>query len=452
MSYPEFHPIHAPACALKLNSYGMFLRWIDVLSRWFDFLRGNVRVMTVCECVWRSTVDIIWPFLSLYVLELGGSYETIGLIMAGASLGSMLLYPLGGYIADYQGRIKLIGYMTFVYALAFLIMGFGESWQWLAVGLFIQNMTTLYWPAIQALMADSIPPRQRGVSFAAFEAIPGAFALLSPIIGAWLIGYLGMRTAMRGLFFSSFIIASMIAFYRVKALRETISNPMKLDLSPKGLAGLLRDSYIGAFKVLSNITRELWILSILVAVLILSASLTGSFWVVRVTQVVGLSLQEWATIMMATGIVGVLLGIPIGRVVDRVSKKLVVGVSCIGGAIIVFAFLGATSFTQVALIAVLSAVIDAFLNSSLRSLFADITPRGVRGRAMALVGGGRLHLLRGAFASSIFGKVFQTSGTFVSGYLYAFDHSLPWAILSVTMSAIGVLVILLVRDPVNPEV
>jgi hypothetical protein len=48
--------------------------------------------------------------------------------------------------------------------------------------------------------------------------------------------------------------------------------------------------------------------------------------------------------------------------------------------------------------------------------------------------------------------VFQTSGTFVSGYLYAFDNSLPWAILSVTMSAIGVLVILLVRDPVNPEV
>ena len=128
--------------------------------------------MTICECIWRSSVDIIWPFLSLYVLELGGSYETIGLIMSGASFGSMLLYPLGGYIADYQGRIKLIGYMTFVYAIAFLITGFGESWQWLALGLFLQNLTTLYWPAIQALMADSIPPNERGVSYAALESIP----------------------------------------------------------------------------------------------------------------------------------------------------------------------------------------------------------------------------------------------------------------------------------------
>jgi len=76
------------------------------LSRWFGFLRGNVLVMTVCECVWRSSIDIIWPFLSLYVLDLGGSYETIGLIMALGNLASLIFYPLGGYIADYQGRIK----------------------------------------------------------------------------------------------------------------------------------------------------------------------------------------------------------------------------------------------------------------------------------------------------------------------------------------------------------
>jgi DHA1 family multidrug resistance protein B-like MFS transporter len=422
------------------------------LSRWFGFLRGNILVMTICECVWRSSVDIIWPFLSLYVLELGGSYETIGLIMSGASLGSMILYPLGGYIADYQGRIKLIGYMTFVYALAFLIIGFGESWQWLALGLFIQNMTTLYWPAIQALMADSILPKERGVSFAAFESIPNAVGLLSPVIGAWLISFFGMITAMRGLFFSSFIIASGIAFYRVKALKETISSPKKLDLSPGGIVKLIRDSYIGSFGVLSSITREYWTLSSIVAVLIFSASLTSSFWVIRVTQVLGLSLQEWATIMMVTGIVGVILGIPIGRLVDRVSKRLVIGVSCIAGAVLVFSFLGATSFYQVALIAVLSAVLDAFLNSALRSFFADITPRGVRGRTMALVGGGGLHLLRGAFASSIFGKLFQTSGTFLSGYLYSVCDSLPWTILSGTMLVVGILVILLVRDPENPEV
>lgn len=49
------------------------------MAKWYSFMRGNILVMTVCECVWRSTIDIIWPFLSLYVLEFGGSYETSGI-------------------------------------------------------------------------------------------------------------------------------------------------------------------------------------------------------------------------------------------------------------------------------------------------------------------------------------------------------------------------------------
>ncbi|HDJ22015.1 MAG TPA: MFS transporter, partial [Candidatus Bathyarchaeota archaeon] len=110
------------------------------LAEFFSFMRGNVLVMTVCECVWRSSIDIIWPFLPLYVLSLGGEYETIGVIMSIGNLASLILYPLGGYVADYQGRIKLISYMTFAYACGFLIPAFTNSWQWLAVGMFVQSL------------------------------------------------------------------------------------------------------------------------------------------------------------------------------------------------------------------------------------------------------------------------------------------------------------------------
>ena len=29
------------------------------MAKRFSFMRGNILVMTVCECVWRSTIDII---------------------------------------------------------------------------------------------------------------------------------------------------------------------------------------------------------------------------------------------------------------------------------------------------------------------------------------------------------------------------------------------------------
>lgn len=416
-----------------------------------EFLKGNALIMTVCECVWRSTVDIVVPFVSLYVLELGGNYQTIGYIMSGASLASMLLYPLGGYIADYQGRIKLIGYMTFMYAFAFLVTGLGDSWQWLALGMFLQNLTTFYWPAIQALMADSIPPRHRGLGFAVIESVPAAFGLIAPLAGAFFIGVLGMRTAMRGLYFSSFIIASALALFRLRFLKETLTDPKRLDTSPRGIARLLVDSYKGVFTTLSGITRELWIVSILVTALVFSASFANSFWIIRATQIIGLSLGEWATVIMLSGVVGVLLGIPAGQLVDRMSKKLVAGICIISGGTISFMFLVASSYTEVLVLAFAGAVVDSFLNPSLRSLFADLTPRSVRGRAMALVGGGGLHMMRNVMANSILSKTFLTIGAFLSGYVYGFDTSLPWLILAGAMLVIGLLFILLVKDPAKPE-
>ena len=415
-------------------------------------MRGNVLVMTICECVWRSTVDIVWPFLSLYVLALGGNYQTIGLIMSGASFASMVLYPLGGYIADYQGRIKLIGYMTFFYAIAFLVTGLGESWQWLALGLFVQNLTTFYWPAIQALMADSIHPSQRGVGFAALEAIPSAFGLIAPIAGAWLIGYLGMKTAMRGLFLSSFLIASVIALFRLKFLKETIENPQKLNLSINGVLTLLVKAYKGIIQTLMNVTRDLWVLSILVTALIFAASFTSSFWIVRATSIIGLNIQEWGTVIFVSGATGVILGIPVGRIIDRLSKRIVIGCCIIVGSLMVFLFLRASTFNEVVMLAIASAIIDAFLNPSLRSLFADLIPRNTRGRTMALIGGGGIMLMRGVHATSIIGKIFQTVGMLASGYLYSYNNSIPWLILSSTMALIGICFLLIVRDPEKPEV
>ena len=102
--------------------------------------------------------------------------------------------------------------------------------------------------------------------------------------------------------------------------------------------------------------------------------------------------------------------------------------------------------------ALAAAVVDAFLNPSLKSLFADLTPRSVRGRAMALVGGGGLNLMRGVFANSILAKTFLTIGAFLSGYVYGFDTSLPWLILTGAMLVIGVCFIIFVRDPAEPEV
>src|SRR4030042_5004539 len=125
-------------------------------------MKGNVLTLTICSILWRVSIDIIWPFLALYIMALGGEYETIGQVMAIGNLASLILYPLGGYIADYQGRIKVMAYMTYVYSFTFLIFVFTDTWVWVAVGMFAHTLITFYIPAMQALMADSLPPNRRG--------------------------------------------------------------------------------------------------------------------------------------------------------------------------------------------------------------------------------------------------------------------------------------------------
>jgi len=422
------------------------------LTEWYSFMRGNILVMTVCECIWRSTIDIIWPFLSLYVLSLGGSYQTVGQIMAIGNLAALIFYPLGGYIADYQGRIKLIAYMTFAYGVAFLIPAFTSTWQWLAVGMFIQNIVTFYFPARQALIADSIPPEQRGIGFAATMAIPSAFGIAAPVVGGWLIETYGINRAIRGLYLVGFFVAVVVALFRLKYLRETLDDPDTLDFSLNKIPRLVIESYRSVFGVLGEVPRELWTLSLLVSAGAFFASLVSGFWIVRASEVVGLTVQQWGTVMLVSGVVSVVLGIPAGSFVDRFSKRWIAGVCLLLGGLQSLLFLWCTTFNQVVALAAFTTLTNAFLNPAFQSLFADMTPRQQRGRVLASIGGGGIWLMRGAWGSGILGRSFQTIGTFISGYLYSHDNSYPWLVLSGALIALGVAFISLIKEPERAEI
>jgi hypothetical protein len=60
--------------------------------------------------------------------------------------------------------------------------------------------------------------------------------------------------------------------------------------------------------------------------------------------------------------------------------------------------------------------------------------------------------MRGAWGSGVLGKTMQTLGMFLSGYIYRYNPSYPWYVLSVALLVIGVLFILLVDEPKVAEI
>jgi len=411
-----------------------------------SFMKGNVLTLTICSILWRVSIDIIWPFLALYIMALGGEYETVGQVMAIGNLASLLLYPLGGYIADYQGRIKLMAYMTYVYSFTFLIFVFTDTWVWVAVGMFAQSLITFYIPAMQALMADSLPPNQRGIGFAATMAIPSAFGIASPIIGGWLIDTLGIKPAVKGLYLLGFFVALLVATLRLKFLNETLRPRESVKITLGSIPGLLLRSYHDIVTMVREAPRRLIILSLLVSGCTFAVSLVSPFWIIRAKETIGLSTADWGVILLVNGVINVLLSLPAGGFVDRHSKRFVAGFALIFGAIPVYLFLYATSFWQVATLGALMTLPNTFLNPSFQAMFTDMVPREKRGRMIAALGGGGVWLMGGAWGTGVIAMLSITAGSLLSGYVYRLNSMLPWMVLSASLVLLGILFLTQIKE------
>ncbi len=403
-------------------------------------------VLTACSTLWRISIDVVSPFLALYIIALGGDYETVGLVMAVGNLASLILYPLGGYIADYKGRIRVMAYMTYVYSLTFLIFVFTGSWVWVGVGLFAQSLITFYTPAMQALMADSLPPERRGVGFAATMAIPSAVGIASPIIGGWLIDKLGIIPAVKGLYFVGFLVALLVATLRLKFLKETLKPREGVSITLNSIPGMILESYRSIVRMIRESPRKLLLLSLLTAACTFSISMVSPFWVVRARDVVGLTPQEWGLILLVTGATNVILSLPAGSYVDRHRKPLVTGVCLILGAVPVYLFLYATNFWQVLALGVLAMLPNTFLNPALQAMFANMVPRERRGRVIAALGGGGVWFMGSAWGTGAISVISLTTGSLLSGFLYSVDPSLPWMILSGALFVLGILFMTKVKE------
>jgi MFS family permease len=90
---------------------------------------------------------------------------------------------------------------------------------------------------------------------------------------------------------------------------------------------------------------------------------------------------------------------------------------------------------------------NTFINPAFQALFTEMIPTEKRGRMFAALGGAGIWVTGGAWATGMIAMVSITLGTLVSGYVYRFNNSMPWIILSVSMVALGLLMIIMVNEP-----
>jgi MFS transporter, DHA1 family, multidrug resistance protein len=414
-----------------------------------ELMKGNILVLTVSRIIWSLSSSIVWPYQSLFIQDLGGSKPIIGLITALGNFTGMLFYPLGGYIADKSGRAKLVGYSTLLYASSFLIFAFAPTWEWIAVAIAVQQLVLFYMPALNAIMADSIPPGARGKILSLTISIPEAVRILAPFIGGWLIETYTRVPAMRIGYTLSFITALLVAFMRIKLLKETLP-PQEFEVDIRKIfTESYRNMWISTKWIVSNLKGY----TIISTTLIFIASLVQPFWVIYANEIVGLSEWQWGQMLLIAGLTKTIVSLFVGNYVDKIGPRKCMMIAFILGAPGMLAFPYVTGFITTTLVYVLLVLANAFVWISSGVYLANMIPRNIRGRIMAGLGQGiPLGISGGGYAQGFILFIPNMLGSMVSGYIYEVNPMYPWYINAIVLILCLILTIKTVQEPETAEV
>jgi len=408
-------------------------------------MRGNVLVLTVSRTLWSVAGSIIYAYFSLYMISLGASKPVIGVVNSVGALAACILYPIGGYIADKSGRARLVSFATLLFTSSYLVYALSPSWEWLAFAFIYQQVALFYTPALNAIMADSIPIGARGRIYALTVAVPEAVRIVTPYLGGYLIAVMTLQPAMRIGYTLSFAIGSVVAFIRYRYLKETMADSEGVGWNmPKMLKEGYSNVLISLRWIFSTI-RGYAVVSILLAFI---GSFVTPFWVVYANEVIGLTAYDWGVVLLLAGIVKTTLSFAVGSLVDRLGPKRCIAISLAIAIPSMTLFTLAEGFYQVVLVYVALVVSSSFMWISSSVFLANSIPREIRGRVMAGLGSGiNVGIMGGGFSGGFLLFISMSIGSLAGGFVYSFNPAYPWYLQSITLLAALVISVILIHEP-----
>jgi len=406
-------------------------------------------VLIACRIIWGLTQALFMTYFSLFALAQDGvTSELLGYIISIRAVGTAVISPMAGYLADSLGRKKIIFVGTAGHAVSYLFYVVARDFRMMFIGSLIEGLSVIHMPALQAITQDSLIQSRRGLGLSATTGLQALPSLVSPLIGGILADRIGPDSGMRIGFSLAFIVGIGVAFIRLRFLRETVDRTVeRIDM--RSLASLTKESYVGMFSLLREY-KALWGLTVITLIDTLFAAIAAPFWVVYAGNVVGISTIEWGLIEIIVAGVNVLVLIFSGNFVDRFGRRRVMLINLLLAPVVNLSFIYCQNFPQMLLFRISLTVQNAFMMPAATALMADIIPRKDRGRAIAAIGWQPIVITLGAMSAGFFRFLPFFVGSVLSGYIYELDPRYPWLLLTGGYALELITCHFLIREPEKP--
>ena len=424
------------------------------LSQTFGFVRGNILVLTISGSLGMFSRSMVFPYVPLYILALGGNPEKVGLVYALGPLGGLLMFPIAGYLADRVNRAKLIALAGYFSAAMLLINVVAPTWEWVAAARLMQGLAVFHFPASSAIVADSLPPEHRGRGMATMMGLSGSLALFAPYLAGTTLDAWGVESGMRILYLSMAVAYAVGATINLIFLRPVRPAPIE-RARIADLAQTFREVYGDILPMLRGFSPALKGLAAVIILCFVCNGIAGPFWVIYAKTHIGLTSSQWGLILLLEAMLRSLVTIPAGFLIDNFGRRrfVVAGLSAACGLPL---FLWADSFTQVLLLRCAVGVISAFFSPAMGALMADTVPSAIRGRVMAAIGRGSVMIGGASGGIGGPGVGFLITGPLMlaslcGGKLYAWHPAIPFLVALGATTAALLLAVRFVRQPTHAE-
>ena len=166
---------------------------------WLEW-RRNLYVLFMVQVLSVAGFSLVFPFLPLYVAELGVATKGSvafwsGLVFSAQAVTMMVSSPIWGAVADRYGRKPMLVRATLGGAVMVVLMGFAQSAEQLVLIRIVQGMLTGVVSATSALVAATVPKEKSGESLGLIQTGIWVGVAVGPLIGGLVSVALGYRAS-----------------------------------------------------------------------------------------------------------------------------------------------------------------------------------------------------------------------------------------------------------------
>ncbi|HEY82039.1 MAG TPA: MFS transporter [Dehalococcoidia bacterium] len=356
---------------------------------------------------------IVIPLLPLYAESLGASGFWLGAIFAGFAISRTIATPIFGHLSDRTGRKPFIVIGLFFYGVIALGFIWADSVPLLVMIRLLHGVAGgLILPIAQAYIGDISPEGEEGKWMGYANAAFFSGYGFGPLMGGVLTEQLGMNSAFLAMGGLSLLAFGIAALFLPEISRRKLAARPHLSWREMGRSGTMTGLF--SFRLALTLGRAAFF----------------TFLPILATTSLGLSPSLVGVLLAVYLLLSSLLGVPFGRLADRVSRRAMVVI----GSLASFSYLTliplAGNFWQLVMLCILGSLGSAASVAAASALTVEEGRKYGMGSAIAMfsmalsIGMAVGPLLGGAIAdladiNSVFyfGAMVMLAGTVSFGWL-----------------------------------